>query len=370
MSLEVWTLLIAVVAAISCSLCGSLLVVNRQAMVSEGLNHALLPGLAFAFWIWRDYNSPYLLVSAAFSGLIMIWLSEAFQKTKLLDADASLGIVFSGMFSVGVLFVSNFLKQTHFHQDCIIEGNLAIASFDRLKIGGWDLGPKSLVVLLIILSVQLLFIFICYKELKAASFDPELASRFGLRPKLFQLFWLSIVSLTTVAAFNVAGSILIVALMIAPPAAAYLVTTRLHYLLLVASVIGAVSALIGFYISLFLDIAPTGPIASCSGIVFLTILIFSPQNGFLAIQWGYWRRNRETLECLVLQWIRDDMQDLMVIPSSTTKFFLKWRHILIRLKKKRLIKQSGDHYALTLSGYKKLTEKLAELDPSKKIVVN
>lgn len=262
MSLELWTLAIAVVTAISCSLCGSLLVVNRQAMVSEGLNHALLPGLAFAFWIWRDYNSPWLLIAAAASGLVMIWLSEAFQRTKLIDADASLGIVFAGMFSLGVLFVSNFLKQTHFHQDCIIEGNLAIASLDRLKIGGWDLGPKSWIVMLSIFTVQLLFVIVCYKELKAALFDPELASRFGLRPKLFQLFWLSIVSLTTVAAFNVAGSILIVALMIAPPAAAYLVTTRLHSLLFVSALIGAASAFIGFYASLSLDVAPTAPIAS------------------------------------------------------------------------------------------------------------
>ena len=360
MSLELWTLAIAVVTAISCSLCGSLLVVNRQAMVSEGLNHALLPGLAFAFWIWRDYNSPWLLIAAAASGLVMIWLSEAFQRTKLIDADASLGIVFAGMFSLGVLFVSNFLKQTHFHQDCIIEGNLAIASLDRLKIGGWDLGPKSWIVMLSIFTVQLLFVIVCYKELKAALFDPELASRFGLRPKLFQLFWLSIVSLTTVAAFNVAGSILIVALMIAPPAAAYLVTTRLHSLLFVSALIGAASAFIGFYASLSLDVAPTAPIASSAGIVFLLILFFSPQNGFIVTQWGHWRRNRETLECLVLQWIQDGLQERSTFPPRASGPFTKWRYILNRLKRQTLIDQSGDQLVLTPAGQEKLTAKLAE----------
>ena len=360
MSLELWTLAIAVVTAISCSLCGSLLVVNRQAMVSEGLNHALLPGLAFAFWIWRDYNSPWLLIAAAASGLVMIWLSEAFQRTKLLDADASLGIVFAGMFSLGVLFVSNFLKQTHFHQDCIIEGNLAIASLDRLKIGGWDLGPKSWIVMLSIFTVQLLFVIVCYKELKAALFDPELASRFGLRPKLFQLFWLSIVSLTTVAAFNVAGSILIVALMIAPPAAAYLVTTRLHSLLFVSALIGAASAFIGFYASLSLDVAPTAPIASSAGVVFLLILFLSPQNGFIVTQWGHWRRNRETLECLVLQWIQDGLQERSTFPPRASGPFTKWRYILNRLKRQTLIDQSGDQLVLTPAGQEKLTAKLAE----------
>ena len=329
-------------------------------MVSEGLNHALLPGLAFAFWIWRDYNSPWLLIAAAASGLVMIWLSEAFQRTKLIDADASLGIVFAGMFSLGVLFVSNFLKQTHFHQDCIIEGNLAIASLDRLKIGGWDLGPKSWIVMLSIFTVQLLFVIVCYKELKAALFDPELASRFGLRPKLFQLFWLSIVSLTTVAAFNVAGSILIVALMIAPPAAAYLVTTRLHSLLFVSALIGAASAFIGFYASLSLDVAPTAPIASSAGVVFLLILFLSPQNGFIVTQWGHWRRNRETLECLVLQWIQDGLQERSTFPPRASGPFTKWRYILNRLKRQTLIDQSGDQLVLTPAGQEKLTAKLAE----------
>ena len=329
-------------------------------MVSEGLNHALLPGLAFAFWIWRDYNSPWLLIAAAASGLVMIWLSEAFQRTKLIDADASLGIVFAGMFSLGVLFVSNFLKQTHFHQDCIIEGNLAIASLDRLKIGGWDLGPKSWIVMLSIFTVQLLFVIVCYKELKAALFDPELASRFGLRPKLFQLFWLSIVSLTTVAAFNVAGSILIVALMIAPPAAAYLVTTRLHSLLFVSALIGAASAFIGFYASLSLDVAPTAPIASSAGFVFLLILFLSPQNGFIVTQWGHWRRNRETLECLVLQWIQDGLQERSTFPPRASGPFTKWRYILNRLKRQTLIDQSGDQLVLTPAGQEKLTAKLAE----------
>ena len=360
MSLEFWTLAIAVVTAVSCSLCGGLLVVNRQAMVSEGLNHALLPGLAFAFWIWRDYNSPWLLIAAASSGLIMIWLSEAFQKTNLLDADASLGIAFAGMFSLGVLFVSNFLKQTHFHQDCIVEGNLAIASLDRLQISGWDVGPKSLIVMLLILALQLLFVIVCYKELKAALFDPELASRFGLRPKIFHLFWLSIVSLTTVAAFNVAGSILIVALTIAPPAAAYLVTTRLHYLLFMSALIGAASALVGFYASLSLDIAPTAPIASSSGIIFLVILFFAPQNGFIMTQWGHWRRNRETLECLVLQWIQDGLQERSHILPRISGSCIKWKYILNQLKRKALITQADDHYVLTPAGRIKLTAKLAE----------
>ncbi|MEM6981343.1 MAG: metal ABC transporter permease [Planctomycetota bacterium] len=104
--LYLWTLAIATVTAITCGLCGSLLLLNRQAMVSEGLSHAVLPGLFVAFILFRSYDSPWLILFSAASGLFMVWATETLAKTKLVDSDASLGIVFAGMFSLGILLVS------------------------------------------------------------------------------------------------------------------------------------------------------------------------------------------------------------------------------------------------------------------------
>ncbi len=358
MSLELWTLVIAVVTAMSCSLCGCLLVVNGKALVSEGLSHAVLPGLAVAFWFLRDYNSPLLLLSAAGSGLFMVWCTEALQRTGLLDSDAALGLVFAGMFSLGILFVSNFLKHTHFHADCIIEGNLAIAALDRVDIFGWDAGPFSWVVMLTMLIVQSLFVFICYKELKVSLFDSELSQRFGLKPRLFQLGWLAIVSLTTVAAFNIAGSILIVGLMIAPPAAAYLVTKRLHFFLFVAVGVGVVSAFAGFYAALGLDVAPTAPIAAAAGFVFVLILLFSPRNGLFANRWMIWRQNRETLDCLILQWIEDGAG---TEPGGVGKR-INWEKSTKRLLNESLIQGAKGGYRLTSQGREKLLARLEQLE--------
>lgn len=361
MSLELWTLVIGIVTAMSCALCGCLLLVNGKALVSEGLSHAVLPGLAVAFWYLGDYNSPLLIVSAAASGLFMVWCTELLQRTGLLDSDAALGLVFAGMFSLGILFISNFLKQTHFHADCILDGNLAIAALDRFEIAGWDLGPFSWVVMLAILIAQLLFILVCYKELKVALFDPELGNRFGLRPQVFQLGWLTIVSLTTVAAFNVAGSVLIVGLMIAPPAAAYLVTNRLHSFLVVSVGVGIVSAITGFYGALSLDVAPTGPIASAAGLVFLFILLFSPRNGLLANRWLLWRRNRESLDCLVLQWIEDGVKlDPFLMPGKLGRRS-SWDLALKRLLNDSLVEKHADGYRLTFPGRKKLTAMIDQL---------
>ena len=99
MSIELWTLAIAAVTAVVCALCGCLLLVNRQAMVSEGLSHAVLPGLVVAFMIFRDYNSPLLILAAAASGMVMVWLTDWLRRTGLVEPDAGLGIVFAGMFN-------------------------------------------------------------------------------------------------------------------------------------------------------------------------------------------------------------------------------------------------------------------------------
>ncbi|MEM7477143.1 MAG: metal ABC transporter permease [Planctomycetota bacterium] len=367
MFIDIWTLAIALVTAISCSLCGGLLIVNRNAMVSEGLSHAVLPGLAIAFWFLRDYSSPWLLISAAACGLLMVWLTEAFVRSGVVESDASLGIVFAGMFSLGVLFASNYLKNTHFHSDCIIEGNLSLAVFDRFELGTLYLGPKPFYVMLGILLLQLAFITICYKELKAMLFDSELASRFGLRPKLFQLLWLSIVSVTTVAAFNVAGSILIVALMIAPPTAAYLITVRLSSLLVLSVVLGCISAVAGFYSALAMDVSTTGPIASAAGLVFLAVLFFAPGRGLLAARFLNARQNRDTLDCLVLQWIQDSKlsssESAVNQPGQgkdSELSALRWRSTVERLLASNLITRHDQGFSLTGAGEAKLAAKLAD----------
>lgn len=113
-------------------------------------------------------------------------------------------------------------------------------------------------------------------------FDPLLAQRVGLRPLVVKYVWLTLVSLTTVAAFNVAGSVLIVALMIAPPASAFLLTKRLSVLLVLASLIAVASAVAGHYLAKTMDIAPTGPMASVAGAFFLLTFLFLPGRGFLA----------------------------------------------------------------------------------------
>lgn len=333
-------------------------------MVSEGLSHAVLPGLVIAFILLRDYNSPWLIIAAAASGLLMVWLTQLLQNTRLLDTDAGLGIVFAGMFSVGILLVSSNLRNTHFHADCIIDGNLALAPLDRWTWAGIDLGPRSWISMLAMLIIVIGFITLCFKELKVMFFDPLLADQFGLRPRTLQFVWLALVSLTTVAAFDVAGSILIVALMIAPPAAAYLLTDRLSRLLVISAAIAVVSAIGGFYLAMALDVSPTGPIASFAGMVFLVIFASAPRRGWVAVSLRRYYQRQETADCLVLDLLSrrgiqtetwEDFLDSICMPSPQVDRTMQ------RLQRSDFIQPAAQGYELTTRGRIKLQAKLEQL---------
>ncbi len=293
-SLLAWTHIIAILTAIACSLAGVLLVVKREAMVSEGLSHAVLPGIVLAFLIFRDRSSPFLILAAGLSGLLMVWLVQWIAKTGRVKQDAALGIVFSGMFSVGILASSLNLKEIHFHAHCIIDGNLAFAALEDCHWFGVYLGPRAFVSMLLCVAGLIGFITVFFKELKLMAFDETSSQLFGYRPRLLHTIWLAIVSIVAVAAFEVAGTILVVALMIAPAAAANLLSQRLGKMFLLSGLLGTCSAILGVVLSQQLSISPAGPIASMAGLTFLVVVFFAPRRGLIS-RWISTRRRRDVL---------------------------------------------------------------------------
>ncbi|MEM7314998.1 MAG: iron chelate uptake ABC transporter family permease subunit, partial [Planctomycetota bacterium] len=134
-------------------------------------------------------------------------------------------------------------------------------------------GPKSFVTMLATNVMLVTFIGLFYKELKLMSFDETAARLFGFKPGYLHVAWLTLVSITAVVAFEIAGTVLVVALMIAPAAAANLVTKRLSKMLVVSVVLGLVSAVLGTWLGYVLEISPTSPIAFCSGLIFVALFI-------------------------------------------------------------------------------------------------
>lgn len=282
--------LVAMVVAAACALPGVFLILRRMAMMSDAISHSILFGIVVAFFIVKDLASPLLIIGAALTGLLTVVAVELLQRSGRVREDSAIGLVFPVLFSIGVIMIARQAGQVHLDTDAVLLGELAFAPFDRLVIGGLDCGPKSLAVMLAILALNLSFIAVFYKELKVATFDAALAGAMGMAPALLHYLLMGLVSVTAVGAFNAVGSILVVALMISPPATAYLLTDRLSRMLGLSVLIGAVTAIAGYWIAHFLDASIAGSMAAVSGLVFAGAFLAAPRHGLLA---GLRRRVRQ-----------------------------------------------------------------------------
>ncbi len=285
--------LLAVIVAAACALPGTFLVLRKMAMMSDAISHAILFGIVIAFFMVEDLSSPFLVAGAALTGLFTVWLVEVLNKSQRVHEDAAIGLVFPLLFSIGVILISRYAGQVHLDVDAVLLGEIAFAPFHRLIIGQWDLGPVATWVMLGILAMNMLFIGLFYKELKIATFDPALAATLGFSPVLLHYALMAMVSFTSVGAFNAVGSILVVALMVGPPATAYLLTQRLSHMLILSVITGSASSLLGYWVAHWLDVSISGAIATTIGGVFLLAFLFSPQEGLI---FQLWRRRQQKTE--------------------------------------------------------------------------
>jgi manganese/zinc/iron transport system permease protein len=292
--------LIAALVAITCAIPGVFLVLRKMALISDAISHAILPGIVIGFFITQDLSSPLLIVLAAVSGIITVMLVEYIQKTGLVKKDTAIGLVFPALFSIGVLLISKNANDIHLDVDAVLLGELAFAPFDRLVINGIDFGPKSCYVIGGVLLVTLGLLFAFFKELKVSTFDTGLAAALGFSPLIMHYGLMSISSVTIVGAFDAVGAVLVIALMIAPAATAYLLTSDLKKMILLAVFFGVFSAIAGYWVAHGLDASIAGAITSVLGLLFLLVYLFSPKKGFFSV---IYRQRQQRIEVSLLTFL-------------------------------------------------------------------
>ncbi|GAA4233600.1 metal ABC transporter permease [Postechiella marina] len=277
--------LIASLVAIACAIPGTFLVLRKMAMISDAISHSILPGIVIGFFITQDLNSPLLILLAAFTGIITVVLVEYIQKTGLVKEDTAIGLVFPTLFSIGVILIAKNANDVHLDVDAVLLGELAFAPFDRLFIAETDVGPKALWIIGIILIFTIILLIAFFKELKVSTFDKGLAASLGFSPALIHYGLMSVSSVTTVGAFDAVGAILVVALMIAPAATAYLLTTNLKRMITYAVCFGVFSAISGYWLAHGLDASISGSITTMLGLLFLAVYLFAPNKGVIAVMY-------------------------------------------------------------------------------------
>ncbi|MED4908544.1 metal ABC transporter permease [Brevibacillus centrosporus] len=276
-----WIILTGSLVAASCGFLGCFLILRRMAMLGDAISHAILPGIVLAFLFSGSREILPMLMGAAIIGLITVFIVQMLHQSGV-KSDAAIGVTFTALFSVGVVLVSLYTQQVDLDLDCVLYGEIAYVPWDTWQFVGMDMGPRALWGVGGVFLFSLLIIGLFFKQFKLCAFDPALAAAIGIPVVLFHYLLMTLVSLTTVAAFESVGAILVVAMLVVPSATAYLLTDRLHIMLFISMAVGVLSAILGYFFASWLDSSIAGAMTAVAGLLFFLAFLFSPRHGMIS----------------------------------------------------------------------------------------
>lgn len=255
-------LVTSIMVGIICGVIGSFIILRGMALMGDAISHAVLPGVAISYMLGINY-----FYGAVFTGILTAFGIGAITQNSRIKSDSSIGLVFSAFFALGIILITRAGSATDLTK--ILFGNvLAVRTTDMwltLAIGGF-------VILVVILF---------YKELLVSSFDETMAAAYGLNVRFIHYSIMFLLTLVTVASLQTVGVILVVSMLITPASTAYLLTNRLSVMILLASIFGALSAIVGLYFSFKYNM-PSGPvIALATTALFVLAFLFSPKQGIV-----------------------------------------------------------------------------------------
>lgn len=311
-TIDTWIVIVGMLAAIACSILGNFLVLRKMSMMGDAISHAVLPGLAIAFLITGARASFALFLGAMIVGVLTAVFTQWVSNFGKVDEGASMGIVFTTLFALGLLLIVQAADHVDLDAGCVLYGAIELTPLDvlwRLEVFGVLLEiPRAAVVLGIVALVNLTFVLLFFKELRISSFDPELATSLGISANVMHYALMTLVAVTTVAVFEAVGSIIVIAMLIVPAATAHLLTDRLGAMIAISAVIAALSAWlghlsalrfpgwVGFDPALIETTSTSGMIAVVAGMIFVAALLFSPRYGIVSRRLVSRDRSRETDE--------------------------------------------------------------------------
>ncbi len=258
-------LVAAVLIGAVCSVLSCYLVLKGWSLMGDAVSHAVLPGIVLAFVLGLP-----LAVGAFAAGLFCAVATGYLKENSRVKEDTVMGIVFSGMFGLGLVLFTK--VETEQHLSHILFGNmLGITGRDLIEVG-------------IIAGGTLLVVLAKRRDLLLYCFDPQHARAIGLPTGVIHYALLVLLALTIVASLKAVGIILVVAMLVAPGAIAYLLSHRFEHMLAIAATVAIGSSVLGTIVSFHIDGA-TGPcIVLIQAFVFVLVFFFAPGRGVFALR--------------------------------------------------------------------------------------
>jgi manganese/iron transport system permease protein/iron/zinc/copper transport system permease protein len=333
--------IVAVVAAVV----GCLVVLRRMAFLGDALSHAMIAGVAGGYLVMKllfglEAHAPGMLLGSLLAAIITVALIGFVSRISRVKEDTAIGIMYTGVFALGVVVVSVFRHYIHIDLMHFIMG-------DILGVADSDLWVSAFVAPLV-LSILILF----YRHFQLSTFDPVMAASIGLPVLLIDYVLTTCVSLVVVSAVSMVGVILVVGLLITPAATAYLLCDRLDRMMILAALFGVTSVAGGLYLCVWLDSAGGGAIMLFCTLQFLVVLTIAPRYGLLA----RWLRLRR----LVPQQVVEDVLTTILRHEKGTPLTLIREYVteatalpraLRQMVQDNLIEEAEDGFRLTKTGY-------------------
>jgi manganese/zinc/iron transport system permease protein len=295
-------ILTALFASLACGLLGNFLLLRRQCLMGDAISHSVLPGLVGGFIVFQSRGALPMFLGAAAAGIAAVVLIELVRRIGRVDPGAAMGVVFSVFFALGVVLVSLHAREVDLDPDCVLNGILETVFWSADPAAGTRAPttlasltdpavlagiPRQVVITGAVAAASALFVGLLFKELRIAAFDPDLATALGFRAGALSHALMVLVAAAVVAAFEAVGSILVVAMLVVPPATARLLTDRLSTQVWLSALVASLAAVAGYVAGAHAPVwlgarhalSAAGMITVTGGVLLLLALVFAPAHG-------------------------------------------------------------------------------------------
>ncbi|SDN51185.1 metal ABC transporter permease [Bacillus sp. OK048] len=269
-----WILLGTMLLGLSSGVIGSFAYLRKQSLMGDALAHAALPGVCIAYMLTGTKSIFFFLIGAIVAGIVATFMIGYITRNSRIKQDSALGLILTVFFGFGIVLLTQIQ-----HSD---SGNQS--GLDKFLFGQAASMVQSDVYTMTMISIILVTLSILFfKEFKLLSFDPGFAKGIGMPTLILDQFIMLLIVTAVVVGIQAVGVVLMAALLITPAVAARYWTEKLHIMVIMSGIFGALSGFTGTIISTTTNNLPTGPLAVLSAtVIFLFSVVFAPRRGVIA----------------------------------------------------------------------------------------
>jgi manganese/zinc/iron transport system permease protein len=331
-------------------LLGSFVVLRKRSLLGDALAHAALPGVVIAFLITGSKSIIPLLIGASISGILGMLAIQAITNASRIKPDAALGLALSVFFGIGIVLLTHVQRQPLGNQ----------SGLDKFLFGqAASLVQSDLLVMGIISLLLLIIVILFYKEFRLLCFDADFLAAQGFNSQLIDLLLMALIVLAVMVGLQAVGGVLMAAMLITPAIAARFWTNHLTRMIVLASIFGGISGILGTFFSSLATRIPTGPVMVLAATFFMIIsALFAPKRGVLAKSLRYLNNQRNAAKQHVLRGfieISEQGQPIEQVDLKQLAKFLempaaKLGRIASQLVRQRLAEKHNGSLTLTTKG--------------------